>query len=93
MLLLHRTAYIYCTILPFGFADTLGWAAPLVSGLIAYTFFGVDALAEELEEPFRDRPNALPLSHYAQVVEITMRRALGEEDLPELAGPVDYVLH
>lgn len=92
MLLLHRTAYIYCTILPFGFADTLGWAAPLVSGLIAYTFFGLDALAEELEEPFSDQQNALPLTAYATAIEIALRRGLGDTDLPEPAKAVNFVL-
>ncbi len=30
----------------------LGWSAPLAAMLVAYTFFGLDALGEELEEPF-----------------------------------------
>ncbi len=69
-LLLHRTAYLFCFILPFGFADSLGWGTPLVVMLIAYSFFGLDALGEELEEPFGDWPNALPIHAYATVVEI-----------------------
>ncbi|WP_108263218.1 bestrophin family protein [Mangrovicoccus ximenensis] len=91
-LLLHRTAYIYCTILPFGFADTLGWVAPLATGLVAYAFFGLDALAEELEEPFSDKQNAMPLTAYAAAIDISMRRGLGETDLPEMPKPEGYVL-
>ncbi len=91
-LLLHRTAYIYCTILPFGFADTLGWVAPLAAGLVAYAFFGLDALAEELEEPFSDKLNALPLTAYATSVEIALRGGLGDRDLPPVPTPVGFVL-
>lgn len=91
-LLLHRTAYLFCFILPFGFADTLGWATPLAVMLVAYTFFGLDALGEELEEPFGLMPNDLPISAYATTIEIHLRSALGETDLPPMPAPVDYVL-
>ncbi|KQV33688.1 MULTISPECIES: bestrophin family protein [unclassified Rhizobium] len=91
-LLLHRTAYLFCFILPFGFADTLGWATPLAAMLVAYTFFGLDALGEELEEPFGLMPNDLPISAYATTIEIHLRSALGETDLPPMPAPVDYVL-
>jgi putative membrane protein len=49
-LLLHRTAYLFCFLLPFGLADTLGWSVPLAVVLVGYTFFGLYALGEELEE-------------------------------------------
>ncbi|WP_406736560.1 bestrophin family protein [Thioclava sp. GXIMD4215] len=91
-LLLHRTAYIYCVILPFGFVDTLGAVAPLVAGLVAYAFFGLDALAEELEQPFSDRVNALPLTAFATAIEISLKRALGETDLPQMPEAVDFIL-
>lgn len=91
-LLLHRTAYLFCFILPFGFADTLGWATPLAIMLVAYTFFGLDALGEELEEPFGLMPNDLPISAYATTIEIHLRAALGDTDLPPTPVPVDYVL-
>ena len=91
-LLLHRTAYLFCFILPFGFADTLGWATPLAVMLVAYTFFGLDALGEELEETFGLMPNNLPLTAYATTIEIHLRSALGETDLPPMPVPVDYVL-
>ncbi|KFI29873.1 bestrophin [Haematobacter missouriensis] len=91
-LLLHRTAYIFCFLLPFGFADSLGWATPLAVALMAYTFFGLDALADELEEPFGLMPNDLPIASYATGIEITLRRELGETELPPAPRPDDYVL-
>ncbi len=91
-LLLHRTAYLFCFLLPFGFADTLGWATPVATMLVAYTFFGLDALGDELEEPFGLRANNLPLSALAQTIEVVVREALGEPDVPPLPQPQNHVL-
>jgi ion channel-forming bestrophin family protein len=91
-LLLHRTAHIFCLILPFGFDDVLGWFMPLASAIMAYTLFGLDALGDELEEPFGNLPNSLPIDAIARTVEINMLEALGEADLPPKPEPQDYLL-
>jgi putative membrane protein len=91
-LLLHRTAYLFCFLMPFGFADTLGWGSPFAAALAAYTFFGLDALGNELEDPFGNLPNDLPLGALAETIEINLREAMGETNLPALPKPVDYVL-
>jgi putative membrane protein len=92
MLLLHRTAYLYCFLLPFGLVDTVGLATPFVVGLVSYTFFGLDALGDEIEEPFGTQPNDLPLSALSRIIEIGVREALGEADLPGPLVPIDYAL-
>ena len=91
-LLLHRTAYLYCFLLPFGLVDTIGYLTPLVSAIVAYTFFGLDALGDELEEPFRASDNGLPLEALCRTIEIDLRAALGERDLPPPLLPQDYRL-
>ncbi|WP_207483026.1 bestrophin family protein [Arenibaculum pallidiluteum] len=91
-LLLHRTAYLYCFLLPFGLVDTVGLATPIVVGLVSYTFFGLDALGDEIEEPFGTSPNDLPLSALSRIIEINLREALGEADLPEPLLPRDFHL-
>jgi putative membrane protein len=77
-LLLQRTAYIFCLLLPFGLAAPAGWATPLFTALIAYTFFGLDALSEELEDPFGTQPNDRALDGLCRVCEISVFEALGE---------------
>jgi putative membrane protein len=77
-LLLQRTAYIVCLLLPFGLVTTTGWATPLFISLIAYTFFGLDALSEELEDPFGAEANDLALDSLCRVCEISVYEALGE---------------
>ncbi len=91
-LLLHRTAYLFCFSMPLGFITALGWATPLAAAMIAYAFFGLDALGDELEEPFGLLPNDLPIAALAEIIEINLREALGETDLPPLPAPVNYVL-
>jgi putative membrane protein len=91
-LLLHRTAYLYCFLLPFGLVDTIGFMTPLVVAIVAYTFFGLDALGDEIEEPFGLSPNDLPLDAICRAIEIDMRDALGDADLPPPLTPVNYWL-
>ena len=91
-LLLHRTAYIYCFLLPFGLVDTLHGLTPLVVGLVAYTFFGLDALGDEIEDPFGTQLNHLPLDALCAAIETSLREALGETGLPAPRQPERYVL-
>jgi len=82
-LLVQRTAYLYCIILPFGLVASQGFATPLFSAIVAYTFFGLDALSEELEQPFGNSFNDLPLHAMTRNVEISLLEMMGETDLPE----------
>jgi putative membrane protein len=91
-LLLHRTAYIFCLLMPFGFADALGWGTPFAAALTAYAFFGLDALSVHLESPFEDNPNGLALAAMSETIEINLREALGETDLPPTPVPTNFLL-
>ncbi|MGZ5180898.1 MAG: bestrophin family protein [Ramlibacter sp.] len=91
-LLLHRTAWLYCFLLPFGLVDTVGFMTPFVVVIVAYTFFGLDALGDEIEEPFGLAENHLPLDAICRVVERDLREALGETELPPLLLPVNHRL-
>ncbi|QUM76515.1 hypothetical protein HWV00_09900 [Moritella sp. 24] len=82
-LLVQRTAYLYCIILPFGLVASQGFATPLFCAIVAYTFFGLDALSEELEMPFGYSFNDLPLHAMSRNVEIGLLEMMGETDLPE----------
>jgi putative membrane protein len=92
-LLLHRTAYLYCFLLPFGLVDSIGVMTPFVVAVVAYTFFGLDAVGDELEGPFGRKPNHLPLDALCRTVEINLLEALGVESQLAPLEPVDSVLH
>lgn len=91
-LILHRTAYLFCLLLPFGLASTAGPWTPLVVLIVSYTFFGLDALGDELESPFGTGQNALALGAMTRGMEIDVREMLGDAVLPEALRPVDFVL-
>ncbi|MDR3533253.1 MAG: bestrophin family ion channel [Rhodopila sp.] len=91
-LLVHRTAWLFCLLLPFGTVGTLGLATPVLTLVLAYAFFGLDALGEELEEPFTQSQNALPLDAMVRAIEIATGEALGEATLPEPLLPLAFVL-
>ncbi|WP_107851928.1 bestrophin family protein [Oceanimonas marisflavi] len=92
-LLVHRTTYLYCFMLPFGLVSSLGVVTPLVCVVIAYTFFGLDALSEELEEPFGLAANDLPLSAMSRAIEISLLEALDVTELPPEITPENGYLH
>ncbi len=91
-LMLHRTVYLFCLLLPFGLAAAAGPWTPLVVLIVSYTFFGLDALGDELENPFGQGQNALPLSAMTRNLEIDIREMLGDEVLPEPLQPIDFLL-
>jgi putative membrane protein len=92
ILLLHRTVHVYCFMLPFCLMRPFGWLTPLAVGVVAYTFFGLDAIGEQIEDPFDLLPNDLPLDALSRNVEISLRSLLGETDLPPPLEPKDFVL-
>jgi putative membrane protein len=91
-LLLHRCAWMFCVLLPFGLASSLGWATPVVSAVLAYAFFGLDQLGEEMEEPFGLEPNDLPLDAMVRTIEIDLLDSLGVRPLPAPLQPQRYLL-
>ncbi|QNF35765.1 hypothetical protein HUW51_07575 [Adhaeribacter swui] len=71
-LLLHRTVYAYCYLLPFGLVDSSGWMTPLFVVLTGYAFMGLDAVVSEIEEPFGLEPNDLALNGMSKMIESTL---------------------
>lgn len=92
-LLVHRTAYAFCFLLPFGLAASSGFWTPLIAAVVTYTFFGLDAIGDALANPYAaDSANTMPLDAVARTVEINILEALGETDVPAPLTPTNYVL-
>lgn len=81
--LLHRTVYIYCFMLPFGFVETLGWITPFAIVFIAYTYVAIEAIADELEDPFGIQPNDLALDTMSQMIENTLLELNDKKTTPQ----------
>ena len=90
-LLIYRTTYLYCFLLPLVLAGSTGWMTPLFVGVVGYVFLGLAEVTEELSHPFATTANGLPLDAICRTAEISMAPHLGEAPPPPLK-PVDYYL-
>ncbi len=90
-LLIFRTVYIYCLLLPLALIGPEGWLAPLFVGLVAYVFLGLAEVTEDLAHPFGSSLNALPLDAMCRTAEISLAAHLGEVP-PAPLTPQDYYL-
>lgn len=86
-LILHRTVYLFCTLLPFGLVADLHYMTPLISVFVSYTFLALESLAEELEDPFGTQPNDLPLESICTAIEIQQKEMDDHFPLPERLQP------
>ncbi|AML53082.1 bestrophin family protein [Falsihalocynthiibacter arcticus] len=85
-LLVRRTTYLYCWLLPFALIEATGWFAPIFAAVVVYVFFGLQAVTNELELPFRNVQNGLPLDAMCRTIEISVSEAL--DRTPPAALPV-----
>ncbi len=77
-LLVYRTTYVYCLLLPLALVGTAGWLTPLFVGIVGYVFLGLAEVTEDLSHPFGTTQNALPLDAICRAAEISMAPHLGE---------------
>ena len=90
--ILHRSAYLYCALLPFGLVDTIGLMTPLVVTFVSYTFFALEALSDEIEEPFGLATNDLALDAIVAGIHASLREMLGDVPPPAPVPDANYVL-
>lgn len=86
--LIHQIVAIYCFSLPFGLVHTVQELTPVVVMIIAYAFFALDAVGEELDDPFGTDPNDLPLQAICDVLEVNLRQRIEETKRPDPVFPV-----
>ncbi|EJD6047090.1 MULTISPECIES: bestrophin family protein [Providencia] len=89
-LILQRTVYLFCSLLPFALVVDLHFMTPFVSVFISYTFLAWDALAEELEDPFGIAANDLPLNAICNSIERNALDMLDIQPLPPQYQPDKY---
>jgi len=52
---------LFCFSAPFAMVSGMGWWTPVASVILTLALFGIDEIAVEIEDPFGDDPNDLPL--------------------------------
>lgn len=59
--------------------------------MVAYIFFGLQTVTNELERPFQDIENGVPVDALCRGIEISACEAMGRPAPPE-RGVKDYIL-
>lgn len=90
--ILHRSVYLYCALLPFGLVDSIGLMTPLVVSFVSYTFFALEALSDELEEPFGLADNDLALDAMVSGIHASLSEMMGELPPPISRPDKNFVL-
>jgi putative membrane protein len=66
---LRRALILYCVTLPFALVNPYGWLTVLYTVLVAYILCGIDDIGVEIENPFGEDYNDLPLDRICATIE------------------------
>jgi putative membrane protein len=83
----------YCLLLPFTLVEELGMFTPFVVLLVGLVLLVLHRIGKNLEDPFDDTPDDIPMNSLSRTIEINLRQQLGERELPPAEVAVDNVLH
>jgi ion channel-forming bestrophin family protein len=76
---LKQLILIYCLLLPFQLVEELGWLTGPIVALVSFTLFGIEEIGVEIENPFGNDPNDLPLDTICQGIERNIDDSIGVE--------------
>jgi ion channel-forming bestrophin family protein len=79
---LKQLLLIYCLLLPFKLVGDLGWGTVPVIGIVSFTLLGIEAIGVEIENPFGDDPNDLPLDNICKNIQRTIEDTVNYGHLP-----------
>ncbi|NOU28448.1 MAG: hypothetical protein HOO96_11140 [Polyangiaceae bacterium] len=60
---------LFCITVPFAMADAMHWATPVAVGVLAFALFGIDEIGVEIEDPFGDDDNDLPIDRIQATID------------------------
>jgi putative membrane protein len=72
--------------------SSLGMLTPIGSTCVTFIFLALDQIGRDLETPFENRPNDIPLTAISRTIEINLRQMMGDLNVPEQVVPVNGIL-
>ncbi|NIE66197.1 bestrophin family ion channel [Burkholderia sp. Ax-1719] len=90
--MIHRTVYFFCALLPFGLVDSIGSLTPIFAVFVAYAFMAHEAIASQIEDPFGTEDNDLALSAMSIYIEAALHDLLGDPTTLPTHAPDDFVI-
>lgn len=84
---LRRALLLYCGTLPFALLEPFGWVTVLDTLVVSFIFFGIEAIGVQIEDPFGDDDNDLPLEQICQTIERNLLATLDQPSFGEAVQP------
>jgi putative membrane protein len=72
---------LFCFTVPFALVETMKYFTPISAALIAYGMFGIDEIGVEIEDPFGDDANDLPLTPIGETIQNDTSDLIRQQDL------------
>jgi putative membrane protein len=60
---------LFCLTAPFAMAESMRWYTPIAAALLAFALYGIDEIGVEIEDPFGDDPNDLPMDRIGATID------------------------
>lgn len=73
---LRRALIVYCYTLPLALVARFGWDTIIATLILSYVMFGIEEIGVEIEDPFGDDENDLPLESICRNIEGNLRDLL-----------------
>ncbi|MDX1983626.1 MAG: bestrophin family protein [Bryobacteraceae bacterium] len=70
---LRRALILYCMTLPFALLEPFHWWDVPAVLMLSYTFLGIEEIGVEIEDPFGEDENDLPLERFCETIEGNLR--------------------
>ncbi|HMF78883.1 MAG TPA: bestrophin family ion channel [Bryobacteraceae bacterium] len=83
---------VFCLFIPIGLVASLGLLTPIASSLIGFMLLSLESFGRQLESPFENTINDIPMSALSRMIEINLKQGLGERRLPEALKPIEGFL-
>jgi putative membrane protein len=90
--MIHRTVYFFCALLPFGLVDSIGALTPIFAVFVAYAFMAHEAIASQIEDPFGTEDNDLALNMMSAGIEVALHDLLGEPTTLPARSPEQFIV-
>ena len=90
--MIHRTVYFFCALLPFGLVDSIGALTPIFAVFVAYAFMAHEAIASQIEDPFGTEDNDLALNMMSAGIEVALHDLMGEPTSLPARAPEQFIV-
>lgn len=84
--------HLFAVLVPFGMVDSFGYVTIPVAMCAIFIFLVIEQIAVEIQDPFSNRENDIPVTAISQGIEFDLKEMLGDKDIPEKDGAVNGVL-